>query len=271
MKNSLNPTVLRTVNQCNFNKFNGSVHADRILDEHCMFYVLEGEWEIWQDDEPYTVKKDDMIFLMRGHHHYGRKPSSPVIRTCFIHPAADAADRMIEDTESAAVQPGDTLPFVFNTLIHCQSNPAVKGLFEKIIQLYYSDDPYKSEEISGNFLLLFAQLAKMNISGEHCPQIVTDVIDLINRTPHKFFTLQELADSVYVCPKTLSSQFKSNTGMTIHKYQTDLKMKMASSLLNSSPNITLKELAKHFGYYDEFHFSRVYKQYFGRTPKSKKS
>lgn len=95
----------------------------------------------------------------------------------------------------------------------------------------------------------------MSTSGMCCPQIVTDVIDRINRTPHKFFTLQELADSVYVCPKTLSSQFKSSTGMTIHKYQTDLKMKMANSLLNSDPTITLREVAKQFGYYDEFHFS----------------
>ena len=270
MKNSLNPAVLRTVNQCNFNKFSNAVHANRVLDEHCMFFVLEGEWEIWQDNEPYTVKKDDMIFLMRGHHHYGLKPSSPVVRTCFIHPAADAADRLVEETETAGLHTDSTSSFVFDTLIHCQGNPAIRGLFEKIIQLYYSDDSYKCEEISGNFLLLFSQMSQMSTSGVCCPQIVTDVIDRINRTPHKFFTLQELAAGVYVCPKTLSSQFKSSTGMTIHKYQTDLKMKMANSLLNSEPTITLKEVAKQFGYYDEFHFSRVFKQHFGRTPKAKK-
>ena len=271
MKNSLNPAVLRTVNQCNFNKFSNAVHANRVLDEHCMFFVLEGEWEIWQDGEPYTVKKDDMIFLMRGRHHYGLIPSSPVVRTCFIHPAADAADKLIDEEETPPRAAHYGAPsFVFNTLIHCQGNPAIKGFFEKIIQLYYSDDPYKREEISGNFLLLFSQMSQMSTSGMCCPQIVTDVIDRINRTPHKFFTLQELADSVYVCPKTLSSQFKSSTGMTIHKYQTDLKMKMANSLLNSDPTITLREVAKQFGYYDEFHFSRVLKQYFGRTPKAKR-
>ena len=103
MKNSLNPAVLRTVNQCNFNKFSNAVHANRVLDEHCMFFVLEGEWEIWQDGEPYTVKKDDMIFLMRGRHHYGLIPSSPVVRTCFIHPAADAADKLIDEEETPPV------------------------------------------------------------------------------------------------------------------------------------------------------------------------
>ena len=161
-------------------------------------------------------------------------------------------------------------PYLIAPLIHCQSNPFVKDLFARTVQLYYSDDVYKDEEVKATLVLLFAELSKMSVPEGNYPQIVKDVIDLINRTPHKFFTLQELASGVYVSPKTLSTQFKNATGKTLHEYQTDLKMKMAGSLLNSSPNITLKELAKHFGYYDEFHFSRVYKQYFGRTPKSKK-
>lgn len=99
MKNCLNPTAIRAVNQCNFNKFNYAIHADRILDEHCMFYVLEGEWEVWQDDTPFTVKKDDLLFLMRGHHHFGSKPSSPVVRTCFIHPSAVDDDILADETD----------------------------------------------------------------------------------------------------------------------------------------------------------------------------
>ena len=92
MKNYLDPVAARTVTACNYNKFSYAVHADRVMAPHCLFYMLEGEWEIWQDETPFTVKKDDVFFLTSRHRCFGTKRSSAIVRTCFVWPSAAADD-----------------------------------------------------------------------------------------------------------------------------------------------------------------------------------
>ena len=51
----------------------GMVHPNRIIGEHDFLYILDGTWEIWEDDTSYALQSDDLLILTAGRHHYGKK------------------------------------------------------------------------------------------------------------------------------------------------------------------------------------------------------
>ena len=56
----------------------GMVHPNRIIGEHDFLYILDGTWEIWEDDTSYALQSDDLLILTAGRHHYGTR----VTATC---------------------------------------------------------------------------------------------------------------------------------------------------------------------------------------------
>jgi len=65
----------------------------------------------------------------------------------------------------------------------------------------------------------------------------------------------------------LMTKFKEGTGETIHLWQMKLKCQMAQELMRNEPDVTLKEIAAIYGFYDEYHFGKCYKKTMGYSPK----
>jgi len=66
--------------------------------------------------------------------------------------------------------------------------------------------------------------------------------------------------------RLLTSGFREATGMSVRQYQLELKTRLARMDLRRTPDIGLGELARFPGFYDEFHFSRTFKQRTGVSP-----
>ena len=269
MKNILYITENRQINSCNFNKFTNAIHALRILDEHVMFYMLEGQWEIFEDGNVYNIGKDDVLFLHSGHHHYGLRPGSNVIRTCFIHFTPLQNDFLSADSPQKKNNIDDWI-IEIDTVTHCGNTPNVKALFEELIKIFYSDNTYKHIGIAGKLNSLLYELANISLAKQPHDPIILKIIDQISNNPSKFYKLEELAEEYFICQKTLSSHFKEECGISLHQYQLALKLKMADFLMKSNPEITLKEISGQFGFYDEYHFCKSYKKHYGLSPKNKK-
>ena len=47
-----------------------AVHDDRVMEEHNLLYVLEGEWEIGQDGKAYKLKSGDKVLISEGCTHH---------------------------------------------------------------------------------------------------------------------------------------------------------------------------------------------------------
>ena len=63
----------------------GMVHPNRIIGEHDFLYILDGTWEIWEDDTSYALQSDDLLILTAGRHHYGKKLCNPGNRHMYVH------------------------------------------------------------------------------------------------------------------------------------------------------------------------------------------
>ena len=70
-------------------------HPDRVLEEHDFLYMIDGTWEIGEEngqpDGPSSIQNtfrlgtDDLVILPAGRHHFGVAPCSPRNRHMYIH------------------------------------------------------------------------------------------------------------------------------------------------------------------------------------------
>ena len=97
-------------------------------------------------------------------------------------------------------------------------------------------------------------------------ELVETAIQLMRDNPGHFHSMQDFSKSMYVSSKTFINHFKKNTGTTPHKFEWNMKLNSAASFMREYPNVRLYEVAKKFGFYDEFHFSREFSKKFLISP-----
>lgn len=256
----LEPMVLREVNSCNYiTSVNGNVHPDRVMGEHDFLYILEGEWEIWENGQSYQMYADDLLILKAGVHHYGTKPCNPGNRHMYFHVLPTSAELAHKESEALA------LP----SLIHCGGAPQVRRYFQDLITVYWSDGEQRTAQLSLLTNLLINTLAEISASstpGIAGDLLVEQVCRRLRSTPQRMFSGEEMAGEMFVCARTLNNRFQKALGQTFCKYQMELKLKMVQQYLRCQPKATLREAAENFGFYDEFHLSHAFKNRFGVSP-----
>lgn len=97
-------------------------------------------------------------------------------------------------------------------------------------------------------------------------RIVQKIINLVEKEYRHDISLNYIADSVNLAPAYVSYIFKKETGKTLIKYITDIKMAKAKILLEEG-NLKIVEVARECGYDNQSYFNRLFKNYYGITPK----
>ena len=82
----------------------------------------------------------------------------------------------------------------------------------------------------------------------------------------KSFSLEELAHHIHVSPSRLSALFREKTKYSPIYLFTSFKIQRACQLLRDSGK-SVKAIANQLGYEDQYHFSRVFKNIMGISPK----
>ncbi|MCR5715499.1 MAG: AraC family transcriptional regulator [Lachnospiraceae bacterium] len=237
---------------------NPTLHPDRVMEVHDFLYILDGTWEIYEDGIPYELGKDDLLLLSAGKHHYGLRPCSAGNRHMYLHLYPEEAGEGLLVTEP---------------LFHCASNPKIRQYVQELIAAYWSDHALKEEKISLLFGLFLCELSALGAGDgyrQKHARLIMQVLDLMQTNPQKTYTCQEMADAFYVCPKTLSNMFKSTYGQTFYSYQMNRKLEMVRQYLADHPEELLSNVARNFGFYDEFHLGKAFKKKYGSSPKHQK-
>jgi AraC-like DNA-binding protein len=77
--------------------------------------------------------------------------------------------------------------------------------------------------------------------------------------------LNEVAGELGVSAEAIRKQFQKHFGDSPMRYFAGYHVQRLAAILESS-DAPLRELAEEFGFYDEFHLSRVFKRYTGMSP-----
>ena len=96
------------------------------------------------------------------------------------------------------------------------------------------------------------------------------VIQHIQNTYERHFSITELARLVNLSPSRVRHLFKRETGLTVHEYLKTIRMKRAKELLEST-FLSVKQIVASVGLTDASHFVRDFKRTHGVTPRQYRS
>lgn len=132
-----------------------------------------------------------------------------------------------------------------DSLIKCSNIETLEQMIEEMF-----------EEISRN-----CQAGMVDQRG-----IANKVIHIIQNEYSNDLSLDYIADKVNLVSSYLSYIFKKETGSNLVKYITDFRMEKAKKLLEEG-NLKINQVGKCCGYENQSYFNRLFKNYYGETPK----
>ena len=158
------------------------------------------------------------------------------------------------------------------TLIHVRQPQQIQQYFSDLVVTYWSEEPYKEQKINSLLsLLLLSLYSECREQQKTDESIAERAIRIINDTPHHQYKTQEMADLLFVTPKTLNNAMHKKVGMPFYAYEKNQKLKMVALQLKMEPDLKLSQIARAFGFHDEFHMSKAFKQKFGVSPSDYRS
>ncbi|MGN0142565.1 MAG: helix-turn-helix domain-containing protein [Roseburia sp.] len=246
-----------SITLCNFNYSpEGILHPDRIMQEYDFLYMLQGKWEIIEDEVPYALHEGELLILEPGRHHYSREKCTPHMRNMFLHCLPLPAENARKDCMVSV-----------SKLTDCRNAPGVSRIFQDIIEAYWNPrDLYRELRLGNLFSLLLLEIAGCRNASDLYDPLVNDLQTLFVSHTERFFHLDELSVRFGLSARTLNSRFKNVTGSSLYQYQLTQKLNMIHELLPQNPERGLRDIALSFGFYDEFQMSRLYKRQFGFPP-----
>ena len=96
--------------------------------------------------------------------------------------------------------------------------------------------------------------------------IVQRIMEYMESHYQEKISLDRIAANMYLSSYYISRLFKSETGDTPINYLISLRMKKAREILDGAPDISIQSVAAAVGYEDAYHFSKLFKKYYGISP-----
>jgi AraC-like DNA-binding protein len=106
--------------------------------------------------------------------------------------------------------------------------------------------------------------SKLNVMQHD--NIISKVKEYLNNNYDKDLSLEMIADYVYLSPGYLSTLFKTENGITVFDYLTNVRMEKAKVVLLENKNMKIQDVANMLGYNSSQSFIRYFKKYYNMTP-----
>lgn len=138
----------------------------------------------------------------------------------------------------------------------------------------------------GKYFMLKAQLMKMlllilreviggemedkqkgcNFESYNKNYVVKKIVNYLNENYSSKISLDKIARNMYLSPVYISKIFKEETGESPINYLIKIRLEKARDILISGDSGSIKHIANSVGYDDVYHFSKLFKKYYGISP-----
>ena len=98
-------------------------------------------------------------------------------------------------------------------------------------------------------------------------ELFSDVIDYIRVNLSKVIMISDLAEAAKLSESQLRRKFQQEFGLSPQAFIQRARLQNAAHLLRSETN-TISQVASQSGFSDQSYFTRQFKKFFGKTPKS---
>jgi AraC family transcriptional regulator len=158
---------------------------------------------------------------------------------------------------------------------HCVSDPAAHAMVGSLAsELASPTEPLYAEALSLAFVLHLLGAhgqapgrKQLSPRGKLSPDQLRRVMELIHEGLASNLTLARMALCTGYSPFQFARLFKATTGLAPHGFVLRLRLQRARRLLEKG-GASLAGVALATGFYDQAHFTNVFRRAFGRTPGS---
>ncbi|MFT5913864.1 MAG: AraC family transcriptional regulator [Bacteroidia bacterium] len=144
-------------------------------------------------------------------------------------------------------------------------NPVIKGIFNKVFLESKVNDKFSQTSIDSLIIEVFNTIEQPNTSkSDKKPQWLAKLKEILIED-NLDLSLTELSLALNIHPVHLSRTFREHFGVSLGQYTRQLKLNKAI-LLISSNQFSMTEICYQCGFYDQSHFTKTFKSFYGYTP-----
>ena len=152
-----------------------------------------------------------------------------------------------------------------------RGNPIVSPALRR----QYRATPVFSEQQMDDMMhmlrLMVQFMAEHYLVGMNDFDVIRPLIEEIERNPEQTLCIREAAARIGRSPSGLSHLFKKLTGSSFRQFQIERKLDEADRLLQTFPQMPVKEAAHRTGFEDPLYFSRLYRRHRGHSPTDRRA
>jgi AraC-like DNA-binding protein len=247
-----------------------SYHAHSDFTE--LTYILSGKSKYRINDIYYEVKAGDMIVCNPGvfHQNVLIEGEEPAVEFC-----TGFRDFQFKNMAENTIELGELGHVV-------RLNASIK---REVSRLCYDMLAENEDNQIGKYFMLKAQLMQMlmllmreitespTVTQKGCnfetyskSYAVKRIINYLMENYEHKISLDQIAHNMYLSPVYISKIFKEETGESPINYLIKIRLEKAKEILEERSDGSIKSIANEIGYDDVYHFSKLFKKYFGMSP-----
>lgn len=244
---------------------------------HChdtaeLAFVLSGTGKYHIEGQVYDVGEGDLLFFKPGVHHQALYvPDTEMPATEFFVGFCDV--RLPGREPGEVPMPGG------GYILHTAGE-----LRQKIFRICSSMEAESALCWPGRYHMLKAYLTQLLllILREQSPPpqvrkgysfdsvnkkyVVEQIVSYFEDHYSEKISLDTIAENMYLSPFYISKIFKSETGDTPIRHLIGIRLERARELLLEEQEMSIQKVAAAVGYDDAYHFSKLFKKYYGKSP-----
>lgn len=248
--------------EARFSSYNREAFRDHTHAAYSIGILESGRTTFTLEGSPYSASAGEMVFI-----------GPDVAHACNPDPESDMTYRMFyvdaPRVESVAAEVFDDTPGTVFFPAPVVSDPDLPPLWRALYDAVTTDADRLEKET-----LLFQALAETiarHAEPEPLPRqtdndrAVRAVKEHLAANLSRKVSLDDLSRVAHVSRYHLLRVFQAATGLPPHAYQNQLRVDLGKRLL--AAGMSISRAATEAGFADQSHFSRVFKQYTGATPR----
>lgn len=265
--NDFNPTVFYV---SKVKMTNDGVYHEHDFPE--LAYILSGKGSYLVDGKEYEVEAGDLVICNPGvkHTHIVTNPKEPTIE--FI---AGFTDLHFKNMAPNSIELKNGCCILHTTAelkqalsMHCYAMIAEKESSQ--VGRYFMLKTHLMQML----LLIMREISDgdgisqrgCNFESYNKSYAVNRIISYLNENYDQKISLEQIAHNMFLSPVYISKIFKEETGESPINYLIKIRLEKAKDILLNGGGGSIKSIANQVGYDDVYHFSKLFKKYYGISP-----
>lgn len=232
--------------------------------EYIFIYCTKGKGEVIIDNTKYSIAPNEFFIIPKKTKHEYKADDADPWTIYWFHFKGKTAKHLYNRYKATDVKDYKNTPFSIDKI----------KLFEKIYNLFDHNNLEGQIEyanlLSLNFISSFVyQDVYLELNRSNNENIINSVKNFLLENLDKNFSLNEIAEKFNYSKSYLHTKFKSNTGYPIMVFFNLKKTQKACEYLNYT-DLSIKEISYKIGFEDPLYFSRIFKNFMGKSPRNYK-